>query len=63
MNAQPVTYRVQKAPMLQTWRIVEYPSGIALYDGFATRDEAEALANVLRAASGYAVKETSRSGQ
>lgn len=51
------TYKVQRVPMIQAWRIVEYQSGKTLYTGFATRDEAEALANVLRAASSYREKE------
>jgi len=56
MNANNPTYRVVKQPIFRTWGINEYPSGRMVYGGFATKDDAESLADVLRAASSHKIE-------
>lgn len=53
----PRTYRVVKQPIFRKWGINEYPSGEMIYGGFETREDAEALANVLRAAAGHRIEQ------
>lgn len=57
MNATATLYRVVKQPVFRTWGINEYPSGRMIYGGFATKEDAEGLANVLRAAAAHRIEE------